>query len=79
MPIEHAVYELFDWIAPARSWERTRMGESEEATVAASSYCDDYFFFLAAFFAGFFAAAFFVAMSTSPPFAFKNGDTACVV
>ena len=41
---------------------------------------DDYFFFLAAvFFAGFFAAAFFVAMRTSPPFHFKNGDTVCVV
>lgn len=32
----------------------------------------DYFFF-AAFFAGFFAA-FFVAMSTPPPFNFKNCD-----
>lgn len=36
----------------------------------------DYFFF-AAFFAGFFAA-FFVAMSTPPPFDFKNCDRLCV-
>jgi hypothetical protein len=43
----------------------------------ASSWCDYYFFF-AAFFAGFFAA-FFVAMSTPPPFDFKNGDRRCVV
>jgi hypothetical protein len=44
----------------------------------ASSRCDYYFFFLAAFLAGFFAA-FFVAMSTPPPFDFKNGDCICVV
>jgi len=43
----------------------------------ASSRCD-YFFFLAAFFAGLFAA-FFVAMSTPPPFDFKNGDCVCLV
>ncbi len=43
----------------------------------ASSWCDDYFF-LAAFLAGFFAA-FFVAMSTPPPFDFKNGDCICVI
>ncbi len=44
----------------------------------ASSRHDHYFFFLAAFLACFFAA-FFVAMSTPPPFDFKNGDCICVV
>jgi hypothetical protein len=51
---------------------------------AASSRCGYFFFaaflagFLAAFLAGFFAA-FFVAMSTPPPFDFKNGDRICVI
>lgn len=39
----------------------------------ASSWYRNYFFF-----AGFFAA-FFVAMSTPPPFDFKNGDHVPVV
>lgn len=44
----------------------------------ASSRCGYFFFLAAAFFAGFFAA-FFVAMSTPPPFDFKNGDCVCLV
>ncbi|MDH4371559.1 MAG: hypothetical protein OEV99_17200 [Nitrospira sp.] len=53
--------------------------------IDASSRDDDYFF-LAAFLAGFFAAflagffaAFFVAMSTPPPFDFKNDDCIGVI
>ena len=41
----------------------------------ASSWYRNYFFC----FAGFFAAAFFVAMSSPPPFDFKNGDHVRVV
>lgn len=44
----------------------------------ASSRCNYFFFLAGAFFAGFFAA-FFVAMSTPPPFDFKNGDCVCLV
>jgi len=49
--------------------------------IDASSRDDDYFFlagFFAAFLAGFFAA-FFVAMSTPPPFDFKNDDCIGVI
>ncbi len=54
---------------------------------AASSRYGYYFFLAAAFLAGFLAAAFlagffaafFVAMSTPPPFDFKNGDCICVI
>lgn len=61
-----------------RAEEDRGRGHGEEATWPTPPHEGDDYFFLAAFLAGFFAA-FFVAMSTPPPFDFKNGDDLCVV